>query len=93
MKTNIKTAILGIALMASVIGAYASEISSLFNGKATNTHSWQKYLPDGTTPDGDPVLGDSTGPFAEQCDGENNICAIGTPIVSGQTEQILRYPN
>jgi len=91
MKTNLKTAILGIALMASVTGAYATEISNLFNGKATNTHSWQKYLPDGVTPDGDPQLGDSTGPFADECDGDNNVCAIGTPIVSGQQTITLRY--
>ncbi|KIA96219.1 hypothetical protein OC25_03835 [Pedobacter kyungheensis] len=91
MKTNIKTTILGIALMASVTGAFASDISEFLNGKKANTHSWQKYLPDGTTPDGPAVLGDSTGPFAEQCEGDQNVCAIGTPIVSGQTEQVLKY--
>ncbi|WP_147243745.1 hypothetical protein [Pedobacter miscanthi] len=91
MKTNLKTAILGIALMASVTGAFAAEISTLFNGKAANTHSWQKYLPDGVTPDGDPQLGDSTGPFAEECAGADNVCAVGTPIAPGQQTITLRY--
>lgn len=91
MKTNLKTAVLGIALMASVTGAFASNISELINGKKTNTHSWQKYAPNGTTPVGDPQLGDSDGPFVDQCPGEGNVCAIGTPIVPGETTRTLRY--
>jgi len=92
MKTNIKTAVLGIALMASITGAFASNISELINGK-TNTHSWQKFAPDGVTPVGTPVLGDSSGPFADDCQGENNKCAVGTPIVPNEDPITLRYLN
>jgi spermidine/putrescine-binding protein len=91
MKTNIKTAILGIALMASVTGAFASNIAELINGKKINTHSWQKYLPDGVTPIGAPVPGDSNGPFAEECTGDENVCAVGTPFDENDDVITLRY--
>ena len=85
MKTNFKTTVLALALVASVTGAFAKDISNSISGKKRVAYSWQKYLPDGVTPDGDPILGTETeNPFPSQCDGNGDtICAIGKPVTPG----------
>lgn len=75
MKTNFKAALLGLALFASVTGAFATEISNVITGKKLAPYSWQKYTRSGAL-DGDPVISDSN-PFPE-CSGAAQVCTIGT---------------
>lgn len=85
MKKQFKTAVIAIALMASATMVFASDIANVFTGKVLVDYYWQKFLPDGVTPDGDPILGtDAENPYASQCP---NIgitrCAEGTPVIPG----------
>lgn len=77
MKTNLKTAILGIALMASVTGAFAADIANAISGKKLVAYSWQKYHRNGT-PDGSPQPGDENSLIDECLGGTSTVCAIGT---------------
>lgn len=94
MKTKFKTTALAIAFVAIATVAFATNISNAINGKKLVDYTWQKYLPDGVTPDGNPVLGTETeNPFPSQCNGNGStICAIGSPVVPGTgLVRIVRY--
>lgn len=95
MKTNFKTTFFALALVASVTVAYANNISNTISGKKLLDYSWQKYLSDGVTPDGDPVLGTETeNPLASQCAGNGStICAIGSPVVPGSGPVLVVHYN
>ncbi|WP_316828755.1 hypothetical protein [Pedobacter miscanthi] len=90
MKTNLKTAILGIALMASVTGAFAADIASVFSANKKAVYHWVKI--DRTT--GQPITGSETdgteaNPYPEDCNGSNELCAEGT--LDGQSTPSLFY--
>lgn len=87
MKTNFKTSILALALMASVTGVFAADIANAVSGKKLVNYEWQKYNRNGT-PDGSPVNGTENS-FATQCAGGTTIvCAVGT---SDEAPTIIRY--
>jgi hypothetical protein len=90
MKTKIKTSILAIALLASVTGAFASDISNAFTGKRFAAYTWQKYNKNGT-PNGSPVTGTQANPFPADCGGAFNVCAVGTPQDESDPIITLRY--
>lgn len=91
MKKRFKTSILAIALLASVTGAFASDISNALSGKKTTFYMWQKYLRNGT-PDGPPTIGTAANPYPAICSGVLQTCAVGTPI-GGGTQITFRYPS
>ncbi|RYE35825.1 MAG: hypothetical protein EOP48_30070 [Sphingobacteriales bacterium] len=80
MKTNLKTSILAIALLASVTGAFASDISNLMGGKSLAGYNWRKVDETTQQPIGPIVPGTEANPFLNDCDGETDVvCAQGTP--------------
>lgn len=87
MKKQLKTTVMAIALLATVTGAFASDIANAISGKKLAPYSWQKFNRNGT-PIGQPVISD-TNPFPE-CDGSEEICAIGTDL-SGGPSITVRY--
>lgn len=93
MKTNFKTTVLALALLASVTGAFASNIVNVISGReAIINYTWQKYESDGTTPDGSPQPGTQTNPFPENCpNGSEVLCAQGTPVIPGSGPVIRVY--
>ncbi|WP_214228831.1 hypothetical protein [Pedobacter sp. B4-66] len=91
MKKQLKTSIMAIALLASVTGAFASDISNALSGKKQTTYNWQKYNRNTGLPTGPVVPGTSTNPFPEDCQNQiSALCAIGTPV-GGGTPIVLRY--
>ncbi|RZK42693.1 MAG: hypothetical protein EOO90_06540 [Pedobacter sp.] len=88
MKTNIKTAILGIALMASVTGAFASDIANAFSGKKLVNYEWQKLDRSGNVI-GSTITTSTSNPYPEECSGDAQLCARGR--VQGTTPYTLEY--
>lgn len=87
MKTNIKTAVLGIALMASVTGVFASDIANAITGKKLVAYTWQKFHRNGN-PDGSPFSGDENSLITECPGGTPTVCAVGT---SDEAPTITRF--
>lgn len=83
MKKQLKTTVMAIALLATVTGAFASDIANAVSGKRQVTYTWQKYLSDGNTPDGTSFQNtSSSNPFPSDCQGGTPIrCVQGTPDV------------
>lgn len=91
MKKQLKTTVMAIALLATVTGAFASDIANAISGKKQNTHNWQKYDRETGNPTGQVLPGTSSNPFAEECTNEtDDLCAVGTPI-GGGTPIVVRY--
>ncbi|MBE9599838.1 hypothetical protein [Pedobacter sp. MC2016-24] len=80
MKTNFKTGILALALMASVTGVFASDIANAFSGGKFAAYNWQRVDETTQLPTGPIVPGDESNPFPEACNGDKDpICAQGIP--------------
>ena len=90
MKKQLKTTVMAIALLATVTGAFASDIANALSGKTFAAYSWQKYNKNGT-PSGTPVNGTEVNPFPSDCGGTFNTCAIGTPVDESDPVIVLRY--
>lgn len=87
MKKQLKTTVMAIALLATVTGAFASDIANAFSGSKRIVYTWKKYNRDQT------VSGTSTGTensFAAECPGTLNPlkCAEGTSLGN---PTIIRY--
>lgn len=83
---------LNLGLVALLLGFGLVITQSAFKAKTVDTHEWQKYNRDGS-PNGTPVLGDENGPFANQCTGDQEVCAVGLPIDEMENETITFYYN
>ncbi|MBB5440615.1 hypothetical protein HDC92_004318 [Pedobacter sp. AK017] len=91
MKTNFKTLALAVALLASVTGAFASDIANAISGKKLAPYNWVKYNRDGSVDTTTPPQVSPTNPFTE-CSGEEEICAIGTDLANPQADPVIvRY--
>lgn len=77
MKTKIKTSILAIALLASVSGVFASDISNAISGKKLISYTWQLQDRSGT-PVGSPISGDESSQFSGCPNTTTTVCAVGT---------------
>jgi hypothetical protein len=91
MKKQLKTSILAIALLASVTGAFASDISNALSGKKLVNYEWQKFDRNGNLI-GTTTTSSSANPYPTECTGSLQICARGR--VQGTTPYTVfyRYP-
>lgn len=90
MKKQIKTTALALAMLASVTGAFATDIANAISGKKLAPYNWVKYNRDGTVDTNTPSQISATNPFPE-CSGEAEICALGTDLANPEAEPIEVY--
>lgn len=77
MKKEFKTALIAIALTASVTGAFASQIKNALTGKSFISYSWQLKSRTGANI-GSPIPGNENSNFAACPGGTTTVCAVGT---------------
>jgi hypothetical protein len=88
MKKQLKTTVMAIALLATVTGAFASDIANAFSGKGLVNYEWQKLDRSGNVI-GSTITTSPANPYPEECSGNQELCARGR--VQGTTPYTLEY--
>jgi hypothetical protein len=76
MKKQVKTTVMAIALLATVTGAFASDIVNAFSGKKLVNYEWQKLDRSGNVI-GTTITTSPANPYPEECSGDQQLCAQG----------------
>lgn len=91
---NFKKLMFGLAALVLVFGLALSvsafKSKSTPKSKSTTAYVWQKFNRDGSA-NGGPVIGTEISPFLDQCQGEEEVCAVGMPLEPEFDPIILRY--
>ena len=87
MKKQLKTTVMAIALLATVTGAFASDIVNAISGKAQTNYTWQRYDRSTGLPIGSPFVdSESNVRSTYGCqDDTEQVCAVGTSTLGSLT--------